>query len=110
MEHADRHRRIAEEIAARRALDHRHTEEALRRIDAGCATYGELNHHERGFRPLSEALEELWDAFALGLVFPQERVDLGIAQPLESAQKRKDFAEFEYHLCAALNCLGRLVD
>lgn len=109
MEHSDRHRRIAEEIAARRNLDHRHVTAALERDAAGGATYGELAHHERGFRPLSEALEELWDAYMLGLVYPPERIELGIAQPLESAQRRKDFAEFEYHLCGALNCLGRLV-
>lgn len=109
-EHDQRHRRIAEAIAARRNLDHRHVDAALKRDAAGRSAYGENAHHAHGFRPLNEALEELWDAFSLGLVFTQERVDLGIAGRLDSAEKRKCFAEFEWHLCGALQNLGRLVD
>ena len=109
-DHFARHRRIANMIACRRNLSLRHVEAILARTAAGCAEYGEENHHRPGFHPLCEAREELWDAVDLALIMPHERVEIGVAQEFADSNLRNKYSDLEYHLCAALKAIGELIE
>ncbi len=107
--HIATHAALAREYQGRRGVDNRFIETIIARTPGGFEHHGEDNHHAPDFRPVHEAYAELSDYADLMFVHGVERVELGIAPGLPTAEARKAYAECEYHAARLANAHTRLL-
>ena len=108
-DHLAHHGRILADICLRYGLDAEFADTIADRWPIGFDHHGEYNHHVPEFTPLLEAYFEISDYIDLLGVHPRERVELGIAEPLATAEQRALYHEALMHAVASANALSRLL-